>query len=129
MLALSKSRPWAFALFLLFVGAPALPAQAIKPGQNIDAVIASSKYDTRTGENLQLPPGGDWSVRWKESDFPVIKKVAENVYLYQAPHNSPGWITNSLIVVTTAGVVVLDGQGRVGEMQRLADKVKKLTPQ
>jgi cyclase len=129
MLALSKSRPWAFALFLLFVGAPALPAQAIKPGQNIDAVIASSKYDTRTGENLQLPPGGDWHVRWKESDFPVIKKVAENVYLYQAPHNSPGWITNSLIVVTTAGVVVLDGQGRVGEMQRMVDEVKKLTPQ
>src|ERR1700690_947911 len=115
--------------FLLSVDTPALSAQAITPDQDLDAVIASSHYDVRTGENLGIPAGGDWHVRWKETDFPIVKKVADNVYLYQAPHNTPGWITNSLIVITTAGVVVLDGQGRAGEMARMVSEIKKLTPQ
>jgi glyoxylase-like metal-dependent hydrolase (beta-lactamase superfamily II) len=129
MRALTKCSGLLTLISLALVATPVLFAQAIRPGENLDAVLASSKYDVRTGENLQLPRGGDWHVRWTEADFPVVKKVADNVYLYQAPHNTPGWITNSLIVITTAGVVVLDGQGRAGEMTRMVDEIKKLTPQ
>jgi len=117
------------ALFVVLAAAPGLFAQAIAPEQKLEVVLTSSKEDVRTGENLKLPSGGDWHVRWKESDFPVVTKVAENVYLYQAPHNFSGWITNSLIIITTDGVVVLDGQGKAGEMERMVDEVKKLTPQ
>src|SRR5262249_15656513 len=116
-------------LFALVATPAILSSQAVRSGQSLDAVIASAKGDVRTGENLKLPPGGDWHGRWKESDFPVVTKVAENIYLYQAPHNFPGWITNSLIIVTTEGVVILDGQSSVKEMERLVGEVKKLTPQ
>jgi hypothetical protein len=129
MLALPKRSLIGVLSVLALAAAPMASAQAIKPGENIDKVLASSKFDVVTGENLNLPRSGDWHARWKETDFPVIRKLAENVYLYQAMHNAPGWITNSLIVVTSDGVVVLDGQGRAGEMQRMVEEVKKLTPQ
>jgi len=129
MCGLSSCTRLVILISLILLGIPVLFAQAIRPGENLETILASSTYAVRTGENLQLPPAGDWHARWKESDFPVVKKVADNVYLYQAPHNTPGWITNSLIIVTTAGVVVLDGQGRAGEMTRMVGEIKKLTTQ
>jgi glyoxylase-like metal-dependent hydrolase (beta-lactamase superfamily II) len=111
-------------------GAAVLSAQVVSSGQNLDTVLASSKGEVRTGENLKLPASGDWHARWKDSDFPVITKVAENVYLYQGPHSTQsGWLINSLIVITTDGVVVLDGQQTAQGMARMVDEVKKLTPQ
>jgi hypothetical protein len=129
MLAPSKLGCLGVLLSHVLLSTAALSGQALGREQKLDAVIASSKYDLRTGENLKLPPGGDWHVRWKESDFPVVTKVADNIYLYQAPHNFSGWLTNSLIIITTAGVVVLDGQGSAKEMVRMVEEIKKLTPQ
>lgn len=68
----------------------------------------------------------------KETDFPRTKKLADNVYSYEALRaGDPGsfMTTNSLIVVTTDGVLVADGQGNVKQSQELVDAVKKLTSQ
>lgn len=68
----------------------------------------------------------------KESDFPRTKKLAEGVYSYEALRagDPAGFMTtNSLIVVTTDGVLVADGQGNVKQAQEMVDAIKKLTPQ
>lgn len=96
----------------------------------LGATLASAQL-VRTGENLKLPAGGDVAARdLKESDFPRVQKIADNVYLFQALHQSiKTLMNNSLIVITSDGVVVLDGHGLVETCQQLVDAVKKLTPQ
>lgn len=85
----------------------------------------------RTGANFKLPAGGATTDRGlKESDFPRIQKVADNVYVFEALHQSIKTLqNNSLIVITTEGVLVVDGHGRVEDVQKLVDEVRKLTPQ
>ncbi|MBI4265276.1 MAG: MBL fold metallo-hydrolase [Acidobacteria bacterium] len=67
------------------------------------------------------------------SDFPRIKKLAENVYAYEDLNGSIdsnlAFTTNSLIVVTSDGVLVADGQGSVAKTKRLVDEVGKITTQ
>src|SRR5262245_59203704 len=69
----------------------------------------------------------------KVSDFPRWKAVAPNVYAYEATNapDADGQLTHtvSLIVVTTDGVVVADGQGNQAQAQAMIDNIKKLTPQ
>ena len=68
----------------------------------------------------------------KESDFPRTRKLAEGVYSYEALRaGDPGGFmtTNSLIVVTTDGVLVADGQGNVKQTQDMIDEITKLTSQ
>src|SRR4051812_9144685 len=115
-------------LVVLAVTGMAFPsAQVASSKQKLDAMLASSNREVRTGENLKLPPGGDWRVRYKETDFPVVKKVEDNVYLFQMPHPGiKGWLINSLIVITGDGVVILEGQINGA---KLVEEVKKLTPQ
>jgi hypothetical protein len=114
-------------LIVLALSEGAFPAaQVARSKQELDVVLASSNKEVRTGEN-KLPPGGDWHARYQDADFPVVKKVADNVYLYQMPHPGiKGWLINSLIVVTTEGVVVIEGQMNG---VKLVEEVKKLTPQ
>lgn len=115
------------AAFVMLVGARPAFAQAIRPGENIDKVLVSGVV--RTGENLKLPPSGDLRARGKESDYPRIQKITDNVYLNQAIHGTPGLVTNNLIVVTSAGVVLLDGPGDVKKMAQEVEAIKQLTPQ
>ena len=69
----------------------------------------------------------------KVSDFPRWKKLKPDIYFYEGLHSPDpdGHIINtgSLIVITTDGVAVLDGQGDVAQTQAMVDTIKTLTPQ
>ena len=69
----------------------------------------------------------------KVSDFPRWKKLAPDVYSYEGTHSpdADGRVINtvSLIVVTSEGVLVADGQGDVSQSQAMVENIKKLTPQ
>lgn len=69
----------------------------------------------------------------KPSDFPRWQKLVPGIYAYEGLHNpdTDGVIipTVSLIVVTTDGVMVVDGQGDVSQAMLMIDYIKKLTPQ
>ena len=69
----------------------------------------------------------------KVSDFPRWKQLAPNIYAYEGTHapDAEGHVINtvSLIVVTTDGVLVADGQGDPAQGQAMVDNIKKLTAQ
>jgi glyoxylase-like metal-dependent hydrolase (beta-lactamase superfamily II) len=68
----------------------------------------------------------------KESDFPKVHKIAENVYIYEmirAPFRGEQFTTNNLVVVTNEGVLVADAQGSPADTTRLVEEIKKLTNQ
>jgi glyoxylase-like metal-dependent hydrolase (beta-lactamase superfamily II) len=74
---------------------------------------------------------GDIAVRGlKATDFPRIVKLAENVYGYeQLDPTKRGLTANNLIVVTTGGVLVAEGQGTVDNVRRLVSDIATITPQ
>jgi cyclase len=93
---------------------------------------------------LFLPPSGvalaqvvrtaDVTVRgFRESDFPRLIELAENVYAYEDMNGDTtgnlAFTTNSLIVITDEGVLVADGQNSVEKTQRMVDEIARLTPQ
>lgn len=64
------------------------------------------------------------------SDFPRIVKLLDNVYAWEDLHVSMGgYTTNSLIVITSDGVLVADGQGTPAASKKLVDKIATLTTQ
>src|SRR5262245_48916673 len=69
----------------------------------------------------------------KVSDFPRWKKLATDVYSYEGTHSpdADGHVINtvSLIVITSDGVLVADGQGDAAQSQAMVENIKKLTPQ
>ena len=69
----------------------------------------------------------------RETDFPRLVKLADDVYAYEDLNGdlkgNLAFTTNSLIIITTDGVVVVDGQGSVVKTRRLVDRIKTLTPQ
>ena len=68
----------------------------------------------------------------KESDFPKIHKLADNVYIYEmirAPFRGEQFTTNNLVVVSNQGVLVVDAQGSPADTTRLVEEIKKLTSQ
>jgi cyclase len=68
----------------------------------------------------------------KAAAFPRWKQLVPNVYAYEdllAAGPGVTITTNSLIVVTTDGVVVVDGQDDAARGQALVDSIKKITPQ
>jgi glyoxylase-like metal-dependent hydrolase (beta-lactamase superfamily II) len=69
----------------------------------------------------------------RETDFPRLVKLADEVYAYEDLNGdlkgNLAFTTNSLIVITTDGVVVVDGQGSVAKTKRLVERIKTLTPQ
>ena len=73
----------------------------------------------------------DISVRGlKLSDFPRIRKLADNVYSYEQIDPTKRVVTvNNLIVVTTDGVLLAESQGTVENVQRLIADVATLTDQ
>jgi glyoxylase-like metal-dependent hydrolase (beta-lactamase superfamily II) len=67
----------------------------------------------------------------KDTDFPRIQKLAPNVYSYEQLRSAGDekFTTVSLLVVTSAGVLVADGQGSVAETRRMVEEIAKITPQ
>src|SRR6185437_5045723 len=67
----------------------------------------------------------------KASDFPRLKELEPNVYAYEELRPSdPGKFktTVDMIVVTSDGVLVADGQGNLSATQKLVAQIKNLTP-
>ncbi len=67
----------------------------------------------------------------KPADFPRWHQVVPNVYAYEDKLTSAGQTltTNSLIVVTTDGVVIVDGQDNIEQGKAMVANIKKITPQ
>ncbi len=66
----------------------------------------------------------------KPTDFPRTTKLAEGVYAYEQIDPTKRIVTaNNLIVITTDGVLVAEGQGTVENVTRLMSDIAKLTPQ
>jgi glyoxylase-like metal-dependent hydrolase (beta-lactamase superfamily II) len=63
------------------------------------------------------------------ADFPQIKKLADNVYVWSDVHPNGIYTTNDLIVITTDGVLVADGQKDSATTKKMVDKIAALTPQ
>ena len=64
------------------------------------------------------------------ADFPRITKLAEGVYAYEQVDPTKRIVTvNNLIVITSRGVLVADGQGTVDNTSRLLADIATLTPQ
>ena len=69
----------------------------------------------------------------QEVDFPRLKKLGPDVFAYEGLHSPlpSGVVINtvSLIVVSTDGVVVVDGQGDIWQTKLMIENIKKLTSQ
>ena len=64
------------------------------------------------------------------ADFPKLEKLTDRVYVFSDLHSGGfGYLTNDLIVITDAGVLVADGQGTPAVTQKLVDEIRRLTPQ
>ena len=63
------------------------------------------------------------------ADFPQQKQIAPNVYVWSDVHPSGLYTTNDLIVVTTDGVLVADGQRDAATTKKMVDGIAKLTKQ
>ncbi len=64
------------------------------------------------------------------ADFPKIQKLTDRVYVFSDLHSGGlGYLTNDLIVITDAGVLVADGQGTPAVTKKLVDAIRGLTPQ
>lgn len=66
---------------------------------------------------------------WTAKDFPKVIPLVPDVYAYEDVHIGGAITTNSLIVVTKEGVVVVDGQGTVPQTERMVAEIGKLTAQ
>lgn len=62
-------------------------------------------------------------------DFPRVRKITDNVYVWSDVHPSGLYTTNNLIVITTAGVLVADGQKDQETTKKMVDGIAKLTRQ
>jgi cyclase len=61
------------------------------------------------------------------NEFPRVRELAENVYVFETLGRNYG--TNSLIVVTSDGVLIADGQGNPATVTRMVEEVGALTDQ
>jgi len=65
----------------------------------------------------------------KPADYPQIKKLADDVYVWSDIHPSGLYTTNDLIVITTNGVLVADGQRDAETTKKMVDRIATLTKQ
>jgi len=104
-----RSRTWFLAHALMLLLAPAIATAQEMPVQTADPALRG------------LMP----------SDFPHLLQLAPHVYAYEDLRPSePGKFktTVDMIVVTSGGVLVADGQGNLAATQKLVAQIKKLTP-
>ncbi len=74
---------------------------------------------------------GDITLRGlKTTDFPRVKKLAEDVYTFEQIDPTKRVVTvNNLIVVTADGVVIVESQGTEENVRTLLAEVRRITPQ
>jgi glyoxylase-like metal-dependent hydrolase (beta-lactamase superfamily II) len=64
----------------------------------------------------------------KESDFPRTIKLTDTVYTYEDFHAGPEkFTTTNMFVVTSAGVLVADGQGSPAQTRGLVEAIRRVT--
>ena len=63
------------------------------------------------------------------ADFPQHRQLAPNVYVWSDVHPSGLYTTNNLIVVTTDGVLVADGQRDAATTKKMIDWIGTVTTQ
>jgi glyoxylase-like metal-dependent hydrolase (beta-lactamase superfamily II) len=63
------------------------------------------------------------------AEFPKYKKLAENVYVWSDVHPSGLYTTNNLIVITSDGVLVADGQKDAETTKKMVDWISTMTDQ
>jgi cyclase len=63
------------------------------------------------------------------ADYPQQKQLAPNVYIWSDVHPSGLYTTNNLIVITTDGVLVADGQRDAATTKKMVDGIAALTKQ
>jgi cyclase len=93
------------------------------------ALLAMAVAPVHAAENTKVSNAAIEARGLTLADFPRWKSVAPNIYTYEGFHPSKVMNTVSMIVVTTDGVVLVDGQGDADQGQALVDNIKKLTPQ
>jgi hypothetical protein len=109
----------------LFLGAGlSLLSLQLVSGQTVPTVRSAP-----TAQNVVRT--ADTAVRGlKESDFPRITKVGDNVYVYEALHPIyKNFSVNSLIVVTTDGVLIADAQQTPEMVRQMMATIARITPQ
>lgn len=75
---------------------------------------------------LALAPG----ITAQEPVFQTgLKKLTDNVYVWSDVHPSGLYLTNDLIVITTDGVLVADGQKDAETTKKMVDGIRALTNQ
>jgi glyoxylase-like metal-dependent hydrolase (beta-lactamase superfamily II) len=63
------------------------------------------------------------------ADFPQHKKLTQDVYVWSDVHPSGLYTTNNLIVITTDGVLVADGQKDPDTTRKMIDGIRTFTRQ
>lgn len=93
------------------------------------AVLAAVAGLAQSPESIRT--GDPYKRGYSDADFPRIRKLAEGAYSYEQLRSAGAekFTTVSLFVVTSAGVLVADGQGSVAETERLLAEIRKITPQ
>jgi glyoxylase-like metal-dependent hydrolase (beta-lactamase superfamily II) len=64
----------------------------------------------------------------KPTDFPTMRSTTGDVYVWEDVH-ALGFLTNNLIVITSEGVLVADGQNSPELTRKMVDAIHLLTPQ
>ncbi len=81
----------------------------------------------RAGEEL-VPTALLSERNLKPGDFPTLRSTTGYVYAWEDVH-ALGFLTNNLIVITSDGVLVADGQGTPEATKKMVDAIALLTPQ
>ena len=99
-------------------------------GQGNDAGRATGGRGGRGGRagDVLVPTALVSGRNLKPSDFPTMRSTTGDVYVWQDVHTL-GFLTNNLIVITSDGVLVADGQNSPEATKKMVDAIGLLTPQ
>ncbi|HTE47804.1 MAG TPA: hypothetical protein VK636_21355, partial [Gemmatimonadaceae bacterium] len=95
------------------------------------ACVLSAAFAAYTGAQT-IATGDPLKRGLTEKDFPRARQLTPGVYSYEALRaGDPGtkMTTVSLIVITSDGVLVADGQGKTDQVKEMVDWIKKTTTQ
>jgi cyclase len=88
-----------------------------------------SRGPARGGRGEELVPTALLSERnLKPADFPTLRSTTGDVYVWEDVHTL-GFLTNNLIVITSDGVLVADGQNSPEATRKMVEAIGLLTPQ
>ncbi len=108
------------------------PFPAWRPAGVILLAACLGLMTALTAADPQIPRTADPAKRGlTDADFPRVQQLADGVYSYEQLRSagSEKFTTVSLFVVTTAGVLVADGQGSIAETRRMLDEIARVTSQ